>query len=127
MPTKSYGEQAAAVLFTAGREMRRVAMRVLEDSVNDVELVSVETHTWVKQKAASYAERANNLEAEACDALGQEAVGHLVLALGFYDMPAATKLSHSEYSKTISSYERRRQRALDRKARSEHPLAAGAL
>ena len=104
MATKSYREQASAVLFRAARDMRKVAGQVLDDSVLDNELTSPETHTWVRQTARKYSELATDLEAQACE------------ALGFFDRPAATRRSQQAYSQQIDAYQRRRVAALDRKA-----------
>lgn len=95
--TKTYSEQAQAVLFKASREMRKVAATVLDDVTNEVELLSEDTHRWAKDTARLYAERANELEIQ----------GH---GLTVASRRAETELfkARQVYYRSIDAYEKRR-------------------
>jgi hypothetical protein len=59
---KTYSEQRQETLFAAARKLYRLAGEILDDSVNDVELLSEPTHEWVKATSRKTAEMARELE-----------------------------------------------------------------
>jgi len=61
MSTKTYSEQRQAILFKASRDLRLVAVSVLDDVQQDAEFLGA-TRDWAKSVARKTAEMANELE-----------------------------------------------------------------